>query len=174
MYSRETLDLAADLVAACRTQDVLIATAESCTGGLIAGAITAVSGASAVFERGFNTYSNAAKNELLGVSLDDIEAHGAVSSPVARQMAEGALDAAPVQLATAVTGIAGPDGGTEEKPVGTVHIAAAYAIRAAQGDIGVGQRRHVLLDHRFVFPGNRDAVRFASVNEALKMMSGLL
>ena len=72
MYPQETLDLAADLVAACQTQDVLIATAESCTGGLIAGAITAVSGASAVFERGFNTYSNAAKNELLGVSLDDL------------------------------------------------------------------------------------------------------
>lgn len=174
MYPQETLDLAADLVAACQTQDVLIATAESCTGGLIAGAITAVSGASAVFERGFNTYSNAAKNELLGVSLEDIEAHGAVSSPVARQMADGALHAAPVQLTAAVTGIAGPGGGTEAKPVGTVHIAAAYASRAAQGNLGAGQRRHVLRDHRFVFPGNRDAVRLATVNEALRMMSGLL
>ena len=174
MYPQETLDLAADLVANCRTLDVLIATAESCTGGLLAGAITAVSGSSAVFERGFNTYSNAAKNELLGVSLDDIEAHGAVSSSVARQMAEGALHLAPVQLTAAVTGIAGPGGGTEDKPVGTVHIAASYASRAAQGDPGGGQCRHVLHDQRFVFPGNRDAVRLASVNEALKMISGLL
>ncbi len=174
MYPKDTLDLAADLVAACRTQNVLIATAESCTGGLIAGAITAVSGASAVFERGFNTYSNAAKNELLGVSLVDIEARGAVSSPVARQMAEGALHAAPVQLTVAVTGIAGPGGGTEEKPVGTVHIAAALSSRAAQSDLGAEQHGHVLRDHRFLFRGNRDAIRLATVNEALKMMSQLL
>ncbi len=174
MYPQATLDLAADLVAACTKKDILIATAESCTGGLIAGAITAVSGASAVFERGFNTYSNAAKNELLGVSLDDIAAHGAVSRPVAQQMAEGALCAAPVQLTAAVTGIAGPGGGTKDKPVGTVHIAAAFASFAVKGDLGAEQRSHILRDHRFVFPGNRDAVRLATINEALKMMSALL
>ena len=174
MYPQETLRLAADLVAVCRTKDVLIATAESCTGGLIAGAITSVSGASAVFERGFNTYSNLAKNELLGVSLNDIASHGAVSKAVARQMAEGALHAAPVQLTAAVTGIAGPDGGTEDKPVGTVHIAAAYVSSTVQGNLGAVQRGHVLRDHRFVFRGNRDAVRLATVNEALKMMRGLL
>ena len=106
MYPQATLSIASDLVAVCRTKDILIATAESCTGGLIAGAITSVSGASAVFERGLNTYSNLAKNELLGVSLEDIDSHGAVSDVVARQMAEGALHAAPVQLTAAVTGIA--------------------------------------------------------------------
>ena len=174
MYPQETLSIAADLVAVCRKKDVLIATAESCTGGLIAAAITSVSGASAVFERGFNTYSNLAKNELLGVSLDDIDSHGAVSNVVARQMAEGALHAAPVQLTAAVTGIAGPDGGSKDKPVGTVHIAAAYASKTVQGDLGARQRGYVLRDHRFVFPGNRDAVRLATVNEALKMMRELL
>ena len=174
MYPQETLSLAADLVATCRKWDVMIATAESCTGGLIAGAITSVSGASTVFERGFNTYSNLAKNELLGVSLDDIASHGAVSSVVARRMAEGALRAAPVRLTAAVTGIAGPDGGTEDKPVGTVHIAAAYASSTDQSDLGAGQRGHVLRDSRFVFRGNRDAVRLATVNEALRMMRELL
>ena len=89
-------------------------------------------------------------------------------------MAEGALHAAPVQLTAAVTGIAGPDGGTKDKPVGTVHIAAAYASNTVQGDLGARQRGYVLRDHRFVFPGNRDAVRLATVNEALKMMRELL
>ena len=168
MYPKETLDLAADLVVTCGKQGVLIATAESCTGGLIAGAITAVSGASAVFERGFNTYSNEAKSELLGVSMDDIEAHGAVSSSIARQMAEGALHI------VAVTGIAGPGGGTDDKPGGTVHIAAAYASRGSQDDVVAGQSGQMLREQRFVFPGNRDAIRLATVNEALKMMLGLL
>ena len=128
MYPRETLDLAAELVAVCRTKDVLIGTAESCTGGLIAGAITSVSGASSVFERGFNTYSNLAKTELLGVSLEDIATHGAVSSRVARQMAEGVLQVAPVHLTPAVTGIAGPGGGTEDKPACRVLTATKVAI----------------------------------------------
>ena len=174
MYPQETLDLAAELVAVCRTKDVLIGTAESCTGGLIAGAITSVSGASSVFERGLNTYSNVAKTELLGVSLEDIATHGAVSSRVARQMAEGVLQVAPVYLTTAVTGIAGPGGGTEDKPVGTVHIAAAYAKHGRQGDHGARRREHVLRDQEFVFQGNREAVRLATVNEALKMMLKLL
>jgi len=157
MYPQETLDLAASVVSACKEKGVMVATAESCTGGLIAGALTAVSGSSAAFERGFNTYSNEAKNELLGVSMDDINAHGAVSETVARQMAEGALRAAPVKVTAAVTGIAGPDGGTPNKPVGTVDIASAYD-------------GHVTIYERFLFPGDRDAVRLATVNEALKMI----
>ena len=174
MYPKQTLDLAAALVSACNERNVMIATAESCTGGLIAGAITAVSGASAVFDRGFNTYSNEAKSELLGVSMDDIEAYGAVSSPVARQMAEGVLHTAPVQLTVAVTGIAGPGGSTDDKPVGTVHIAAAYESRGSRDELGAGQPGKMLGEQRFVFPGNRDAIRLATVNEALKMMLGLL
>ena len=157
MYPQETLDLAAEVVSACKEHGVMVATAESCTGGLIAGALTAVSGSSAAFERGFNTYSNEAKNELLGVSMQDIMDHGAVSETVARQMAEGALETAPVQLTAAVTGIAGPDGGTPAKPVGTVQIASAY-------------EGHSTLNECFLFPGDRDAVRLATVNEALRMM----
>ena len=102
-----------------------LAIAESCTGGLIATRITDVSGASEVFGFGFVTYANEAKEQLLGVRAEDLEAHGAVSEPVARQMAEGALAVGGADIAVAVTGIAGPTGGTEEKPVGTVFIAVA-------------------------------------------------
>ncbi len=157
MFPKETLDLASALVAACKQNGVMVTTAESCTGGLIAGALTTVSGSSAAFERGFNTYSNEAKNELLGVSLEDISDHGAVSETIAQQMAEGALAAAPAQLTVAVTGIAGPDGGTPEKPVGTVQIASAY-------------EGHPTINERYLFPGDRDAVRLATVNEALRIM----
>lgn len=102
-----------------------VSTAESCTGGLIANRITDVSGASEVFRQGFVTYSNEAKRDLLGVSWEDLLEHGAVSEPVARQMAEGALRAADADVAVAVTGIAGPTGGTDEKPVGTVFLGLA-------------------------------------------------
>ena len=99
---------AAEVLKAARYWGVRIATAESCTGGLIAGALTDVAGSSDVFERGFVTYSNAAKQDMLGVKADTLQAHGAVSEPVAREMAEGALRASRAQLAVAVTGIAGP------------------------------------------------------------------
>ena len=174
MFPQQTLDLSAYLVTACTKQSILIATAESCTGGLIAGAITSVSGASSVFERGFNTYSNEAKNDLLGVSMDDICSHGAVSSLVARQMAEGALQAAPVNLTVAVTGIAGPEGGTREKPVGTVHIAVALKIDNAEHQPGDELTEVIRRDHQFVFSGDRDAVRLSTVNEALTMMLDIL
>ena len=101
-----------------------VATAESCTGGLVAAALTAIPGSSDVFERGFVTYSNSAKSEMLGVPYWLIERHGAVSEDVARAMAGGALTHSQASLAVAVTGIAGPDGGTAEKPVGLVHFAA--------------------------------------------------
>ena len=104
---------------------VKIATAESCTGGLIANRITDVPGSSAVFTHGFVTYANEAKRDLLGVSWDDLCEHGAVSEPVARLMAEGAMRVSGCDFAVAVTGIAGPDGGSEEKPVGTVFISLA-------------------------------------------------
>lgn len=130
-----------------------LATAESCTGGLIAAACTALAGSSDWFERGFVTYSNAAKTELLGVDAALIATHGAVSEPVALAMAQGALRHAPVQLAVAVTGIAGPGGAVPGKPVGTVWLAW-----------GTAQRVQALLLH---LPGDRAAVRLATVQHAL-------
>lgn len=134
-----------------------IATAESCTGGLIAAALTAVPGSSAVVERGFVTYSNDAKAEAIGVSPDLIAAHGAVSEPVARAMAEGALARSRADIAISVTGVAGPGGGSAEKPVGLVHFGCAR-----RG----GPVRHV--ERRFGDIG-RDAIRAASVIQALDL-----
>ncbi len=135
----------------------MIVTAESCTGGLVAGALTAIAGSSAVVERGFITYSNAAKTELLGLETSLIETHGAVSEPVARAMAEGALFRSRAAIAVAVTGIAGPGGGSADKPVGLVHFGSA-------GPAGV---RHEA--HRFGDIG-REAVRLESVRVALKLL----
>jgi nicotinamide-nucleotide amidase len=119
------LHAAQELLAQARARRLKLAAAESCTGGLIAATLARVPGASAVLERGFVTYSNDAKAELLRVPPELIERRGAVSKEVAQAMAEGALAHAPVELAIAVTGIAGPDGGAPDKPVGLVHIAAA-------------------------------------------------
>lgn len=143
---------------ALRARRWRLATAESCTGGLIAAACTAVPGSSDWFERGLVTYSNAAKSELLGVPRAHFEQHGAVSEPVALAMAQGALRVAPVQLAVAVTGIAGPGGAVPGKPVGTVWLAWAVA-----GGPAVA-RCHG-------FDGDRAAVRAQAVQAAL---AGLL
>ena len=113
------------LLADLRTRKLKLATAESCTGGLIAAIITEIAGSSDVFERGFVTYSNEAKTEMLGVPAALIDKHGAVSRQVALAMAEGAVAHSRANLAVAVTGVAGPGGGTEDKPVGLVHLAAA-------------------------------------------------
>jgi len=120
----DLLAKAAELLEACRACGETITAAESCTGGLVATALTAIPGASEVFERGFVTYSNSAKSEMLGVPYWLIERHGAVSEDVARAMAGGALTHSHASLAVSVTGIAGPDGGTPEKPVGLVYFAA--------------------------------------------------
>lgn len=125
MFSAEISDLAALVIDKARAQGVKIATAESCTGGLVAAAICAVAGASDVLERGFVSYSNRAKTELLGVPGDLIADVGAVSEPVARRMAEGALLRSAASMAVSITGVAGPRGGTPMKPVGTVHFATA-------------------------------------------------
>ncbi len=130
MFSLEIETLARLLIDEARERSLRIVTAESCTGGLVAGAICAIAGASDVFERGFVVYTNRAKQELLGVPGDLIADLGAVSEPVARMMAEGALEASNAHLAVAITGVAGPGGGTKMKPVGTVHIATARSNQA--------------------------------------------
>ncbi len=146
------------LGAVLRARGWRIATAESCTGGLIAAVCTSVAGSSDWFERGFVSYSNQAKSELLGVSAAFIAAHGAVSEKVACAMAQGALARAPVQLAVAVTGIAGPGGAVPGKPVGSVWMALAEA------------RHGTVLARRDVWPGNRAQVREATVLAALQAL----
>jgi nicotinamide-nucleotide amidase len=141
----------------CREKKLMLATAESCTGGLIAGALTEIAGSSDVVERGFVTYSNRAKNEMLGVAAPLIAWHGAVSAEVARAMATGALAHAPVELAIAVTGIAGPGGGSPDKPVGLVHLAVA-------------RRGEKVQNEHQIFPGDRTAIRQATVLRALEML----
>ena len=149
--------LAEQVLALCREKKIMLATAESCTGGLIAGALTEIAGSSDVVERGFVTYSNRAKNEMLGVAAPLIAWHGAVSAEVARAMATGALAHAPVELAVAVTGIAGPGGGSPDKPVGLVHLAVA-------------RRGEKVQNEHQVFPGDRTAIRQATVLRALEML----
>ena len=124
-FADPLLHLAQAVVSSCKTHGLRIVTAESCTGGLIIGALTAVPGSSDVVERGFVPYANQAKTEMLDVDEGLIAAHGAVSEEVANALAEGALLNSTADLSVAVTGIAGPGGGSKEKPVGLVHIAAA-------------------------------------------------
>lgn len=150
-------ELAARVLAACRGAGLSVTTAESCTGGMIAAALTAVPGSSDVMERGFVTYSNRAKTEMLGVADQLIDTHGAVSEAVARAMAEGALARSHAGLSVAVTGVAGPGGGTAEKPVGLVHIATA--LDGAE-----------TLHRRTLFAGGREEVRRRSAETALTMM----
>jgi len=145
------------LADALRARGWQIATAESCTGGLIAAACTQVAGSSDWFERGFVSYANAAKTAMLGVPAALVEAHGAVSEAVARAMAEGALARAPVALAVAVTGIAGPGGAVPGKPVGTVWLATA----------GPGGTQA----ERLQLGGDRDAVRAQTVTAALQRLT---
>jgi nicotinamide-nucleotide amidase len=143
----------------CRQHGQRIATAESCTGGLIAALLTEIAGSSDVFERGFVTYSNAAKTEMLGVPAPLFATHGAVSEPVARAMAEGALSRSAADISVAVTGVAGPGGGSAEKPVGLVHLAVA--------------RRGSSTMHRRCEFGSigRDGVRAATVTVALALLA---
>ncbi|MEO3474142.1 nicotinamide-nucleotide amidohydrolase family protein [Roseomonas sp. CAU 1739] len=151
-----TLDQARDLLAALEARGLTLATAESCTGGLIAAALTAIAGSSSVVMAGFVTYSNAAKMRMVGVGAAALDTHGAVSEPVAREMAEGALREARVDVALSCTGIAGPGGATPGKPVGLVFI-------------GCARRDAATVVERHVFPGDRAAVRAATVAAALRL-----
>jgi nicotinamide-nucleotide amidase len=161
MIGPELLQEAEALLDACRTRGVMLATAESCTGGLIAATLTAIAGSSDVVDRGFVTYSNEAKADALGVPAETIAAVGAVSEPVARAMADGALSRSRAGIAVAVTGVAGPGGGSPEKPVGLVWFGLA-----ATGE-PVRTERHV-------FPGDRAAIRAATVAHAFALIRAAL
>ena len=161
MFSADILARAETLLAAARAKKLKIATAESCTGGLIAGLLTEIPGSSDVVERGFVTYSNKAKDELLGVSPQVLETHGAVSEQTARAMAAGALKHSRADIAVAVTGVAGPGGGSADKPVGLVHLATARG-----GDV-------VHRECRFGDIG-RSQVRLKTVAVALEMLQALI
>jgi nicotinamide-nucleotide amidase len=148
---------AENLLIALRSRNLTLATAESCTGGLVAGLLTEIPGASDMFTHGFVTYANAAKEAMVGVRAALIKTHGAVSEEVARAMAEGAQAKAGSSMALAVTGIAGPGGATKDKPVGLVHIAAARA-------------GHATLHRAFRFSGDRTTVRLQAVEAALELV----
>jgi nicotinamide-nucleotide amidase len=157
MFPDDIEQLARQVIVAAAARNLMITTAESCTGGLVAGALTAVAGSSVVLDRGFVTYSNAAKTEMLGVPAGMIATHGAVSEPVARAMASGAVAQSQATLSVSITGIAGPGGGSDDKPVGLVHFATC------------GPGGLIYAEHRFGDLG-REAIRLASVRVALDML----
>ena len=157
MLDDAVLSQAAAVLQRLRESGYRVATAESCTGGLIAAALTHIAGSSDVVDRGFVTYSNAAKTEMLGVPASLIASHGAVSEQVAAAMAQGALGRSAADLVVAVTGVAGPGGGSEEKPVGLVWF-------------GLARRGREVLTERRIFAGDRSAVRAATVAHALALL----
>ena len=158
-FDRETIMEVKDTLDQAREVGLLIATAESCTGGLLAAALTAVPGASTVFERGFVTYSNQAKMDMLGVSGQTLRDFGAVSEQTAREMAEGALRRSRADVAVSITGIAGPGGGTKEKPVGLVHFACA----ARDGET-------IALKMLYGAEHGRDEIRYMAMHTALGLI----
>ncbi len=157
MIDQAIIALAEDVLRACRGAGLKLATAESCTGGLISGCLTEIAGSSDVVERGFVTYSNEAKTEMLGVPAEMITLHGAVSEPVARAMAGGALARSRADIAVAVTGVAGP-GASESKPAGRVHLAVARRGGAVE---------HLRRDYGGI---GRNAVRQATIRDALALV----
>ena len=180
-HDAEVATLVEALAQRLLAQGWMLATAESCTGGLIAAACTELAGSSQWFERGFVTYSNAAKAHMLGVDAALIAQHGAVSEPVARAMAQGAVQQAKAQVSLAVTGVAGPGGGSADKPVGTVWFAWAVPDAAATGARtdalalqpvqGLHPHLHSEVQH---FAGDRAAVRRATVRHSLRCLLALM
>ena len=161
MTIRELENLASMALDTCRKKKLKVVTAESCTGGLIAGLLTEIPGSSEVVERGFITYSNEAKYEMLNVPLECLSTFGAVSEEVALAMAEGALLRSNAQVAVSVTGIAGPGGGSVEKPVGLVHMVIAHK----------GTNTNQFCD---IFEGNRSEIRSKIVEVALERLSSVI
>jgi len=162
LFPADTLRLAAVILEKCRKRGLKLATAESCTGGMISSCFTEIPGSSDVFDRGFATYSNAAKHEMLGVDLGLINTHGAVSEPVVQSMAKGAIEHSRAGISVAVTGVAGPGGGTANKPVGLVHIA-------------VSSNFNQLTRHQAChFTGTRSEIRQQTVTWALVLLNDAL
>ena len=161
MLDDDIVEAAKNLLAICKRKNLLVATAESCTAGLVAGTLTEIPGVSSILDRGYITYSNEAKHQMLGVSQETLEKHGAVSPQTAEAMVRGVLGHSRVHLAVSVTGIAGPDGGSEEKPVGLVFFAAG----TRGGKVLAAEKRY----------GNigRDKVRKQSVLQAFRMLHDL-
>ena len=157
MFHLDTINTASFVLKICREQNLLIATAESCTGGLIAGCLTEVAGSSRVLDCGFVTYSNESKNSVLQVPLKMIDDYGAVSKEVACAMAEGALQKSRAHIAIACTGVAGPTGGTDAKPIGLVHIACVL-------------KNNGISHKHYNFGGNRNTIRTSTVSAALKLI----
>ncbi len=157
MFAKTTMDLAQKVIAALAKENKMIVTAESCTGGLLAGALTSVPGSSEVVYGGFVTYANQAKTDMLGVDARLIQSHGAVSEPVAIAMAEGAILPGGIDISVSVTGIAGPGGASVEKPVGLVHLASA-------------RTESPTLHERHVFDGDREKIRLQAIDAALKLL----
>ena len=162
LFPPDLIDAAKSVLMELQRHALLITTAESCTGGLLSGLLTEVPGSSGMVERGFVTYSDAAKTEMLGVAPDLIARYGAVSEEVARAMADGALSSTPAHIAVSVTGIAGPDGGSPEKPVGLVYLGVAVKGEATR-----------TFERRFGDIGRCD-VRLASVREALRLVQDVV
>lgn len=157
IFPQSLTDTAAETLKSCQDAGLMLAVAESCTGGMVAACLSSIAGASKVLERGFVTYTNRAKQDMLGVSPHLFTTVGAVSEDVARAMAEGALERSPADLSVSVTGIAGPGGATAEKPVGLVHMASARKGRAT-------------LHERHVFSGDRESVRRQATEAALRLL----
>ena len=157
MFHLDNINSASFILKTCSEQNLLIAAAESCTGGLIAACLTEVAGSSRVFDCGFVTYSNEAKNSILQVPLKIIDEYGAVSKEVSCAMAEGALQKSRADIAIACTGVAGPSGGTDAKPIGLVHIACVL-------------KNNGISHKRYNFGGNRNTIRASTVTAALKLI----
>ncbi len=155
MFDLELKKRSAKIIEILKEKQIKIAVAESCSGGLLSALITEIAGASEVFDRGFITYSNQSKIDLLGVKKETLDSFGAVSSEVALQMAQGAINNSLAKISVSITGIAGPDGGSNEKPVGLVFIAIGSKNCACK---------------KFQFSGNRDKIRLSSVAAALEML----
>lgn len=158
MFSQDLLNLAQELVKLAAKNNVKIATAESCTGGLVSGLITAISGSSQILDCGLVTYSNEAKNKLLKVSNIYLEKFGAVSEEVANEMALGAIKNSDANLSVSITGIAGPNKDDSDKPVGLVYISSFF------------ERNNKLISKKFQFEGNRDEIRNSSIKNAIQLL----
>ena len=161
MFPLEINSKASSILKVCKQKGITIITAESCTGGLIAGCLTEIPGSSSVIEGGFVTYSNQAKVSMLSVKLEQLDQYGAVSEEVARSMAEGALGSSKADIAIACTGVAGPGGATNTKPVGLVHLSCAL-------------KKHPTLHKSCNFSGERSTIRLATVKAAFELIEAQL